>query len=90
MCYYCDAINGQVRKGGALKIVHDKYKAYNSSTSARKKPPDSKILFDISFNEAKKGNQELEKHIRKAIFVFKDGEFLKKSDGVLEAERALN
>jgi hypothetical protein len=31
-----------------------------------------------------------QKHIRKAIFVFKNGEFIKKYDGVLEAERALN
>jgi hypothetical protein len=31
-----------------------------------------------------------QKHIRKAIFVFKDGEFIKKYDGIMEAERALN
>jgi hypothetical protein len=32
-----------------------------------------------------------QKHIRKAIFVFKeDGEFIKKYNGILEVERALN
>jgi hypothetical protein len=32
-----------------------------------------------------------QKHIRKAIFVFKeDGEFIKKYNGIMEAERALN
>jgi len=31
-----------------------------------------------------------QKHIRKAIFVFKDGEFLQKFDGILAAEKALN
>ena len=31
-----------------------------------------------------------QKHIRKAIFVFKDGEFLCKYDGVMDVERALN
>jgi len=31
-----------------------------------------------------------QKHIRKAIFVFKDGEFLCKFDGVMNAEKALN
>nr|AKB93410.1 hypothetical protein [Fusarium graminearum]AKB93636.1 hypothetical protein [Fusarium graminearum]AKG26720.1 endonuclease [Fusarium graminearum] len=31
-----------------------------------------------------------QKHIRKAIFVFKDGEFLQKYDGILAAAKALN
>lgn len=31
-----------------------------------------------------------QKHIRKAIFVFKDGEFLRKYDGIMEAEKDLN
>ena len=30
-----------------------------------------------------------QKHIRKAIFVFKDGEFICKYDGIMEAEKAL-
>lgn len=31
-----------------------------------------------------------QKHIRKAIFVFKDGEFICKYNGIMEAEKALN
>lgn len=31
-----------------------------------------------------------QKHIRKAIFVFKDGEFLQKHDGILAVEKAFN
>ena len=31
-----------------------------------------------------------QKHIRKAIFVFKDGEYINKYDGIMEAESALN
>jgi len=31
-----------------------------------------------------------QKHIRKAVFVFKDSEFIGKYEGIMEAERALN
>ena len=56
-----------VRKLGVLKIVHDKYRSYNISTAVKKRPPQSKILFDLSFSEAKKSNNELERHIKKAL-----------------------
>lgn len=52
---------------GVLKVVHDKYRAFNVSTAAKKKVPQSKVLFDLSFQEAKKGNNELEKHVKKAV-----------------------
>jgi DNA-directed RNA polymerase III subunit RPC1 len=66
-CPYCGAVNGQIRKVGALKLVHDKFIAYNKSTSAKKQPPPSKIEFDNSFLEAKKHVNDLEKHLRKAF-----------------------
>ncbi|KAH0566504.1 hypothetical protein GP486_000085 [Trichoglossum hirsutum] len=66
-CPHCGAINGVVKKAGTLKIVHDKYRAFNISTAAKKKPPESKIAFDRSFAEARKGNNELEKHLKKAM-----------------------
>lgn len=67
-CYYCGAVNGVVRKAaGPLKIIHDKYRAFNASTAAKKQPPESKILFDRSFEEAAKQNHELEKHVKKAL-----------------------
>ncbi|KAI1778021.1 beta and beta-prime subunits of DNA dependent RNA-polymerase [Hypoxylon cercidicola] len=66
-CPYCGAVNGQIRKIGALKIVHDKFVAYNKSTSQKKQPPPSKIEFDNSFLEAKKYVHDLDKHLRKAF-----------------------
>ncbi|KAH6655660.1 DNA-directed RNA polymerase III [Truncatella angustata] len=66
-CPYCGATNGQIRKVGPLKLVHDKFVAFNKSTSQKKVPPQSKIDFDNSFIEAKKHNNDLEKHVRKAM-----------------------
>ncbi|EEH50345.1 DNA-directed RNA polymerase III core subunit RPO31 [Paracoccidioides brasiliensis Pb18] len=67
-CYNCNAINGVVKKAGtsALKISHEKFRAFNTSTSVKKVPPPSKIFFDRSFEEAKKSNPEIEKHFKKA------------------------
>ena len=66
-CPYCGAVNGQIRKIGALKLVHDKFVAFNKSTSQKKQPPPSKIEFDNSFATAKKHIGDLEKHMRKAF-----------------------
>ncbi|KAI5857314.1 beta and beta-prime subunits of DNA dependent RNA-polymerase [Durotheca rogersii] len=66
-CPYCGAVNGQIRKVGALKLVHDKFVAYNKSTSAKKQPPPSKVEFDNSFREARKHVNDLDKHLRKAF-----------------------
>ena len=68
-CFECGAINGLVRKAGSysLKVAHDKFKTFNSSTSAKKVAPQDKIDFDNSFNYAKQSNSELEKHVKKAV-----------------------
>ncbi|KND88847.1 DNA-directed RNA polymerase III subunit RPC1 [Tolypocladium ophioglossoides CBS 100239] len=66
-CPYCGSINGQIRKIGVLKLAHDKFVSYNKSTSVKKVPPESKVKFDNSFNDAKHANPELEKHLRKAM-----------------------
>ena len=68
-CFACGAINGLVRKTGtsSLKISHDKFKAFNMSTSAKKVAPLSKELFDESFAIVRKRNPEVEKHIKKAL-----------------------
>ncbi|KAJ4133903.1 DNA-directed RNA polymerase III subunit C1 (rpo31) [Fusarium equiseti] len=66
-CPYCGSLNGQIRKIGVLKLAHDKFVAYNKSTSVKKTPPESKIKFDKSFNDAKRENPELDKHLRKAM-----------------------
>ncbi|KAB8202923.1 hypothetical protein BDV34DRAFT_143405 [Aspergillus parasiticus] len=67
-CDKCGAINGVVKKAGtsALKITHDKFRAFNASTSMKKIPPPSKIVFDRSFEEARSHNAEVEKHHKKA------------------------
>jgi DNA-directed RNA polymerase III subunit RPC1 len=69
VCFECGAINGLVRKAGShsLKIAHDKFKTFNSSTAQKKVPPQDKIDFDASFDFAKQGNSELEKHVKKAM-----------------------
>lgn len=66
-CPYCDSINGQIRKVGVLKLAHDKYQTYNKSTAVKKVMPPDMVLFQKSFNEAKKNNLELEKHVKKAM-----------------------
>ena len=48
-------------------MSHDKFKTFNSSTSAKKVAPQEKIDFDESFNRARQTNTELEKHIKKAM-----------------------
>lgn len=67
VCDGCGAINGVVKKAGssALRITHDKFRAFNSSTSAKKIPPPSKIAFDNSFNEAKAHNPEIDKNFKR-------------------------
>ena len=50
-----------------MKITHDKFKAFNMSTSAKKIAPQSKVLFDESFETARRHNPELDKHIKKAM-----------------------
>ncbi|TGZ83978.1 beta and beta-prime subunits of DNA dependent RNA-polymerase [Ascodesmis nigricans] len=67
MCFYCGAINGVVKKSGPLKISHDKFRAFNSSTAAKKVPPEEKVAFDKSFQEAKRTNADLDKHVKKAM-----------------------
>ncbi|KAJ3528006.1 hypothetical protein NM208_g10426 [Fusarium decemcellulare] len=66
ICPYCASINGQIRKVGVLKLVHDKFVSYKKSTSAKKVPPESKIKFQNSFNEARQ-NPELDRHLHKAM-----------------------
>ncbi|TLS27324.1 hypothetical protein PpBr36_05316 [Pyricularia pennisetigena] len=67
ICPYCDSVNGTIRKIGVLKLAHDKFVTFNKSNALRKQPPVSKIVFDNSFNYAKKSVPELDKHLRKAM-----------------------
>ena len=44
LCPACGAINGTVKKQGSaiMKIIHDKFRAFNTSASQKKVPPKSK------------------------------------------------
>ncbi|KAK4239951.1 hypothetical protein C8A03DRAFT_31967 [Achaetomium macrosporum] len=66
-CPYCGSIQGVIRKLSVIKLVHDKFAAYNKSTAQKKIPPEAKVEFDASFEQAKKYTPELEKHTRKAM-----------------------
>ena len=68
-CAYCGALNGTVRKvpSQALKIVHDKFSFFTKSNAKYKVVPPSKLVFDASFDEAKKSILELERHMKRAM-----------------------
>ncbi|KAF2267763.1 DNA-directed RNA polymeras-like protein iii largest subunit [Lojkania enalia] len=68
-CMYCDAVNGTVRKvpGHPLKIIHNRYDAFNKSTAKLKKPPPGKEDFDVSFDFMKTEIPEVDKHLKKAV-----------------------
>lgn len=66
-CPYCGAVNGQIRKLGPIKLAHDKFSTFNKSTAQKKVAPESKLIYDASFKEAKKSNADLDKHVKKAM-----------------------
>lgn len=57
-CPYCGALNGTVKKQGALKIVHDKFTAKKSAEEMEK--------WKSSFSDAIKQQNELSSFIGKA------------------------
>ncbi|ORY11690.1 DNA-directed RNA polymerase III subunit RPC1 [Clohesyomyces aquaticus] len=67
-CPHCGAINGTIRKvpGHPLKIVHNRYDAYNRSTAKTKKPPPGKEEFDESFEAVRVAHPDMDRHIKKA------------------------
>ncbi|KAF4619295.1 hypothetical protein D9613_005590 [Agrocybe pediades] len=58
-CPYCSATNGAVKKAGALKIIHDKFRA--------KKTADELEKFKMSFASAIESQKELGMYINKAV-----------------------
>jgi DNA-directed RNA polymerase III subunit RPC1 len=68
-CGYCGAVNGTVRKvpGHPLKIIHNRYDAFNRSVAKNKKPPPGKVDFDQSFQTVKLAEPSLDKHLKKAV-----------------------
>lgn len=68
-CPYCGSLNGTVKKvaGHPLKIIHVKYQAYLASNAKSKVKPPSMLAFEKSFEEAKSGVPELDKHMKRAV-----------------------
>lgn len=58
-CPYCSATNGAVKKAGALKIIHDKFRA--------KKTADELEKFKLTFASAVEAQKELAMYINKAV-----------------------
>lgn len=58
-CPYCSATNGAVKKAGALKIVHDKFRAKKTAEEMEK--------FKKSFTNAVEAQKELGQYINKAV-----------------------
>lgn len=67
-CPKCHATNGPVRKvpNSPLKLVHNKFEAFNKSTAKSKATPWDKIGWDKKFETAIQMNPEIEKHVKKA------------------------
>ena len=68
ICPYCSGYNGPVKKIPAhpVKLIHNKFAIYTNSNAKNKKKPDEMVDFDMSFYEARKGNQEVERNVRRA------------------------
>jgi len=58
-CPYCSATNGAVKKAGALKIIHDKFRA--------KKTADEMEKWKRTFAPAVEAQKELGTYLNKAI-----------------------
>ncbi|KZT66991.1 beta and beta-prime subunits of DNA dependent RNA-polymerase [Daedalea quercina L-15889] len=58
-CPYCSATNGTVKKAGALKIIHDKFRA--------KKTAEEMERFKATFSSAVEAQKELGIYVNKAV-----------------------
>ncbi|KAK3709098.1 DNA-directed RNA polymerase III subunit C1 (rpo31) [Vermiconidia calcicola] len=69
VCPYCSGYNGTVKKvaNHPVKIIHNKFAIYTSSNAKNKQKPGEMQEFEASFEEAKKSNNDVERHYRKAL-----------------------
>ena len=58
-CPYCSAVNGAVKKAGALKIIHDKFRAKKTAEEMQK--------WKAGFQNAIGAQKELGIHLSKAV-----------------------
>ncbi|CAI6342551.1 unnamed protein product [Periconia digitata] len=68
-CPYCGGLNGTVRKvpGHPLKIIHNRYDAFNRSTAKNKTAPPGKVEFDQSMQTVRAALPDVDKHLKKAV-----------------------
>ncbi|KAK5114578.1 hypothetical protein LTR85_010155 [Meristemomyces frigidus] len=68
VCPHCSSLNGPVKKvpGHPIKMFHSKFAVYTSSNAKNKKKPEEMLAFEASFEEAKKGSQDVDRHMRRA------------------------
>jgi DNA-directed RNA polymerase III subunit RPC1 len=59
-CPYCSAINGAVKKSGALKIIHDKFRS--------KKTLEDMEQWKKTFTSAVEAQKELGMYLNKSVF----------------------
>lgn len=59
-CPYCSATNGAVKKVGALKIIHDKFRA--------KKTADEMEKWKRSLSKAIEAQKEIAMYVNKAVY----------------------
>jgi DNA-directed RNA polymerase III subunit RPC1 len=69
ICTRCKDYNGAVKKvpKHPVKIIHHKWTIYTSSNAKSKVKPDAMVTYEDSFNEARKGHNDAEKHWKKAL-----------------------
>lgn len=71
ICPYCGSINGVVKKIGAMRIAHEKFRGRNKTkVPANRGGEENKGTYDDwrnSFGEATRDTRELEPHIDKAV-----------------------
>lgn len=59
-CPFCSATNGPVKKGGALKIIHDKFRAKKAAAELEK--------WKRTFSSAVDAQKELGLYINKTVY----------------------
>lgn len=62
-CPYCQSVNGPVKKYGALRIVHEKFK----NIGQQKELLIQKIQFEKTFDYAISVNPDILRHLNRAI-----------------------
>ncbi|OQO06044.1 hypothetical protein B0A48_08632 [Cryoendolithus antarcticus] len=69
VCPHCSALNGQVKKvpGHPIKIFHNKFTQYTSSTAKSKVKPKEMEKFEQSFTAAKENNNEVDRLAKRAM-----------------------